>query len=296
MDHRTLLASLTAADRARLTATADAPALRHLVVHGGLIGLGAALIAARVPWWPVLLVPQGILIVFLFTLLHETIHRTAFASRWLNDAVARAVGMILVLPADWFRYFHFAHHRFTQDPANDPELASPKPETRRQYLWHVTGLPLWWSQSRTLARNAAGACDDAFVPSGGKAKVVREARLMLAVYALALALSVAIGSSVLVWIWLVPMLLGQPFLRLYLLAEHGRCPLVANMLENSRTTFTTWAVRKLAWNMPYHAEHHAYPGVPYHRLPDFHRLTRAHLKTIQNGYVRFHRDWLADLD
>ncbi|WP_246694633.1 fatty acid desaturase, partial [Mesorhizobium sp. M2D.F.Ca.ET.147.01.1.1] len=69
-----------------------------------------------------------------------------------------------------------------------------------------------------------------------------------------------------------PALLGQPFLRLYLMAEHGRCPLVANMLENTRTTLTNWFVHKLAWNMPYHAEHHAYPGVPFHQLPEFHRL------------------------
>ncbi|TGS93002.1 fatty acid desaturase, partial [Mesorhizobium sp. M8A.F.Ca.ET.213.01.1.1] len=96
------------------------------------------LIAARVPLWPLLMLPQGILIVFLFTLLHETVHRTAFETQWLNDAVARLCSLAIALPADWFRYFHFAHHRFTQDPDNDPELAFPKPETLRQYIVHVS--------------------------------------------------------------------------------------------------------------------------------------------------------------
>jgi len=59
------------------------------------------------------------------------------------------------------------------------------------------------------------------------------------------------------------------------------------MLENTRTTKTTWLVRKLAWNMPYHAEHHSYPGVPFYRLPEFHDVIEAHLKEIENGYVRF---------
>jgi fatty acid desaturase len=100
---------------------------------------------------------------------------------------------------------------------------------------------------------------------------------------------------VLLWVWIVPALIGQPFLRLYLLAEHGRCPFVANMLENTRTTATTWVVRKLAWNMPYHAEHHSYPAVPFHKLPEFHAIVEAHLKETENGYVRFNAKYVAAL-
>ncbi|TIT85032.1 MAG: fatty acid desaturase, partial [Mesorhizobium sp.] len=118
-------------------------------------------------YWPVLMLPQGILIVFLFTLLHETVHRTAFETQWLNDAVARLCSLAIALPADWFRYFHFAHHRFTQDPQNDPELAFPKPETLRQYIVHVSGLPVWWGHFKTLYRNASGRCRDSYVPSKG---------------------------------------------------------------------------------------------------------------------------------
>ena len=39
------------------------------------------------------------------------------------------------------------------------------------------------------------------------------------------------------------------------------------MLENSRTTYTNALVRFLAWNMPFHAEHHAWPSIPFHALP-----------------------------
>ncbi len=60
------------------------------------------------------------------------------------------------------------------------------------------------------------------------------------------------------------------------------------MLENSRTTTTNAIVRWLAWNMPYHAEHHAYPMVPFHKLPDLHRLAAPHLKETEPGYASFH--------
>lgn len=295
MDHRTIIASLTSAERDRLTAKSDSVGLVQLAVHWGAIVLLGWLITVQVPFWPLLMLPQGILIVFLFTLLHESIHRTAFATQMLNDIVARACSFMIVLPSDWFRYFHFAHHRFTQDPQNDPELAFPKPETLREYLVYLSGLTVWWGQIKTLAINAAGRCRDAFVPAKGHAKVRIEAQTMLIFYALIIGISVFLQTAVLVYVWILPAVLGQPFLRLYLLAEHGRCPFVANMLENSRTTTTNWLIRKLAWNMPYHAEHHAYPGVPFYRLPEFHALIRTHLKETEAGYVRFHARYIEQL-
>src|SRR6185295_6796898 len=150
-----------------------------------------------------------------------------------------------------FRYFHFAHHRFTQDPEKDPELAFAKPETAWQYAVHVSGLPVWWGHAKTLAGNALGRRRDPFVPPKGRGKVRMEARVMLALYAAAIGLSLHFRTPALIFVWIIPALIGQPFLRLYLLAEHGRCPYVANMLENSRTTLTNFLVRKLAWNMPY---------------------------------------------
>lgn len=98
--------------------------------------------------------------------------------------------------------------------------------------------------------------------------------------------------------WVVPAIIGQPFLRLYLIAEHTGCELArrapsedmanasasapreqpASLLRaahrHSRTSAACiWphaAVRALFWNMPYHAEHHAFPDVPFHALPAVH--------------------------
>ena len=103
----------------------------------------------------------------------------------------------------------------------------------------------------------------------------------------------SLALILLFWLWILPVILGQPFLRLYLLAEHGDCPRVANMLENTRTTFTTALVRFLAWNMPFHVEHHVYPNVPFHRLPALHDLMQDRLQVTSQGYAAFTRDYLA---
>ena len=95
-------------------------------------------------------------------------------------------------------------------------------------------------------------------------------------------------------LWILPLALGQPFLRAYLLAEHGRCEHVDDMFRNTRTTLTHRVVNFLAWNMPYHAEHHAFPSVPFHRLPQLHQMTRNYLKVCENGYWRFNREYMAN--
>ena len=287
VDHQRVIADLEPTLREDLLRRSNGPGLLRFAFHAGAIFAFGTLIALRVPYWFLLLPVQGILIIFLFTLMHECIHDTAFKSSFLNRVISVLCGFAIIIPPLWFRYFHFAHHRHTHEPGLDPELQSPKPQNIFDYLRHVSGLPVWASNIRALSINALGRNADAFVPPKGKARVALEARAMLAIYALIAAASFLLGSSLLIWTWIVPALLGQPFLRLFLLAEHTACPHVENMFENTRTTFTTRLVRLIAWNMPFHAEHHAMPTVPFHKLPVLHNAVRQHLKSTADGYARF---------
>ena len=290
MDHREFMAGLPADLRDRVTARSNGPGLRHLALHLGLILAVGGLIAVGVPGWWALLPVQGVLIVFLFTLEHEATHRTPFASVRLNDAVGRAAGFVLLLPFEWFRAFHLAHHRWTNIEGKDPELAGGKPETLRAWLWHVSGLPYWGSQALLMTALLRGRAEGDYLPESAKARIVREARWMALGY-LGAGLSL-IWSPLVLWVWILPVLLGQPFLRLYLLAEHGDCPRVADMFANTRTTFTNRIVRLLAWNMPYHVEHHVWPAVPFHRLPEVHGLMREQLQVTADGYADFTQAYL----
>jgi fatty acid desaturase len=292
-DHGQWLRSLDRQQRTQLTEKSDRIGLQYLFVHAGLIAAVSGLIVITAwPLWALLplMVLQGVLLVFLFTLQHETTHYTPFKTRHLNTWVGYACGLLLLLPPVWFRYFHLAHHRWTQNLAKDPELQSPKPDTRLQYLLYLSGLPLWKSLILTLLRNARGRCTDSFVPCGKQPSVRRESQLMLSVYVVVLLLSVITGSlNTLLTVWVIPLLLGQPFLRAYLLAEHADCPEVDNRFANTRTLLTHPLVRRLAWNMPYHTEHHVYPAVPFFRLPQAHALAKAHLQQVEPGYQSFHR-------
>jgi fatty acid desaturase len=290
-DHRAWLKGLPEDLLAGLSTRSDGAGLLHLAGHMGLVLLCGALIGLGVPGWWLLLPVHGILLVFLFTLEHETTHQTPFATVWLNEIVGRFCGLVMVLPFLWFRYFHLAHHRWTNMEGKDPELAGTRPRSLRGWTWHVSGLPYWIASIRLIAALAAGKADDTYLPHNARTRIVREARIMLLVYA---GIAATFWWSPLVlWIWLLPVLIGQPFLRLYLLAEHGDCPHVVDMFQNTRTTFTNRIVRFLAWNMPYHVEHHVVPAVPFHRLPELHLLMHDQLAVTADSYSAFTRDYLA---
>lgn len=289
MDHKQLIAGLSHEDRLLLTDKTDASGLFRLAMQIlTLVALSTA-ITIEVWLWPMLMVPLGIQSVFLFTLQHETVHATPFQTKWLNVWVGRMCGLVLLLPPLWFQYFHLAHHRHTHDLENDPELEGKKPETTGELIWHVSAIPYWVSMIKTLFSNAIGRADYVYVPKKAAIKIKREAAVMVLLYAAAIAVSFGFETTFLIWVWVLPLLLGQPFLRLYLLAEHGRCPHVSNMLENTRTTYTNRIVYWLAWNMPYHAEHHAWPSVPFHKLPKLNGIVRDHLQNTSDGYVDFHK-------
>ncbi len=271
--------------------------LFHLALHLAALVAAGSLVALAPSLW--LRIPaqalEGAILIFLFAPLHETIHRTVFRSRRANDIVAEIIGFLIVLPAVYFRYFHFCHHRYTQDPARDPELATPKPKTFGQWLWAASGLPVWKAHITGVVTHAMGKINEPYLTPKPARDVIREARIHLTLYALIVVASLALHSTVALEFWIVPAILGQPWLRLYLMAEHTGCALVPDMLANSRTTLTNGVVRFFAWNMPFHAEHHAFPAVPFHALPKLHRRLAPALKVVSPGYIAAQRSILSEL-
>lgn len=275
----------------------DARGLVQLTFH--LVALGASglflYLSLGTLWSVPAFVLYGVVLVFLFAPEHECTHGTAFRSRGLNVAVRWLCGLVLLLPAGYFRYFHFAHHRYTQDRERDPELAVGKPRTRGEYVRAVAGAAYWYERLATILRHAGGRVSEDFIPTSARRRIAWEARAVLACYALIAMLAVGFESWAPVVFWVVPALVGQPALRLYLLAEHTGRPFAPDMLVNTRTTETNPLLQRLAWNMPYHAEHHAAPAVPFHALPTLHRAIGAKVEETAPGYLAVHRELLRSL-
>jgi len=290
MDHKSFLKTLNAKDKARLNARSDARGLRHLMMYCAVLGVMGSWIFFALPLWQIMLIPHGILISFLFTLQHECTHNTPFKTLWLNSIMGHLIAFLLFQPFLWFRYFHLAHHKYTNIPGKDPELdGHEKPSSWGAFVRHLSTVDYWWAKVTTLIGNSVGPLTASYIPPRKRRALRAEAVLLIVAYGVVFAMA----PTALLWLWIVPLILGFPVLRLYLLAEHGRCPEVEDMFLNTRTTLTTRVVWFLAWNMPYHAEHHAMPSVPFHKLPVLHDMTAAHLGQVSDGYSGFSKSYVA---
>ncbi len=144
----------------------------------------------------------------------------------------------------------------------------------------------------TLRHALTGRVSESFVPARMHAAIVREARILWISYLLVLCVSLVLRRPEALIYWVFPLLAGQPFLRLFLMAEHTGCALNDNPFGNTRTTYTTGALRLLAWQMPYHVEHHCYPSIPFHALSRLNSLIGNRIEVAAPGYLAVHRELL----
>lgn len=283
--------ALTPAQLKDLSVRANLPGVIRSISHYALIALVGTLIwqiSTRygVMWAAPLIFIQGYLIAFLFMAVHEAAHKTVFASRRLNEILGHISSLTIVLPYEHYALFHWDHHRFTQDPDRDPELVTatiPSSDTRLAIAY--TGLVQLTNRIRLLVRRAlTGHAVAPWIPEAKQGMVVREARIYALVYLGLLIASIVLSSALLLWCWLVPLYVGQLFLRPYLYAEHTGCERTRSAYENTRTTYTDRLTKWFTWNMPFHVEHHAYPSVPFHALPKLNTIIDERIAHRGQGY------------
>lgn len=290
---------LTRAELRELMTRSDAAAFQHLAGWLVLLFASGTLVWLSLgTWWmvPAMFV-HGVVLVHHFSLQHECVHYTVFRTRKLNDYAGTVCGWIIGLPHQFFRYEHCDHHTYTQLHGEDPEMIE-LPKTIWGYLWYISAIPYWRAKLSEIARHALGRLNEAerrFVPKVAEATLIREARVMVAVYVLILIAMIAFQWWAPLWFWLIPLILGEPVMRFVRMTEHVGRPTVSAMRVNTRTNIVSRPMRFLCWNMNYHAEHHYASSVPFHALPRLHEKLRDHVHVEPGGYLGAHRDILAQI-
>jgi len=292
---------------------------RRLFLHLVPIGIGLVLVFAGLhaaltsgPRWlawvayPVAFLAVGWCQYAIVQALHEAAHQV-IGKKDLASRVAAALMTYPLALTVQFRGQHLEHHRHFGDPARDPDYYGYGrfPETKLALLGHLaasaTGLPALLSFVRKSS-------DTTSLSQLGTSATAELLRLATAQLVLLLAFSAAFGPLAYVFLWALPLMtvvkLGTA---IRLLCEHGSPdkPFVW------RTFAGGFVQRNLlgAFGLSYHAEHHAYPTIPYENLPRAYALHVAardagripsgpddpRFEIYPGGHLGLLRDWLREL-
>jgi fatty acid desaturase len=205
---------------------------------------------------------------------HECGHRTAFKTKWMNDAVYEIACFMVMREPEIWRWSHTRHHTDTIIVGRDPEIITPRPPDVVSLLLNIFALKSGPAFFRKVFLHASGRLDPderTYVPESERYKVYYTARIYLAIYA-AVVVACLWSRSI-----LPAMLIGLPsFYGAWLVIFFGATQhlgLAEDVLDhrlNSRTVYMNPIFRFLYWNMNYHVEHHLFPLIPYHALPKLH--------------------------
>ncbi len=211
---------------------------------------------------------------------HEGVHGLISRNRKVNEFFNWLVHAIVGISASAYRWFHLTHHK-TAQTEDDPELAILNIFQKNPPGWSYLFVPFTgylgfnfyaWkhrtkyatSKTITLDLALAGIMHASFVLLLGW-------RLYLTYVTLPIVTSLALTNA------------------FRSICEHHGLPR-GTAWSNTRGMRTHRWLEWLWSNVNYHLEHHLFPSVPFHKLPEVRRLLEAEYtdrgSTVEDGYWR----------
>ncbi|MBL8702859.1 MAG: fatty acid desaturase family protein [Alphaproteobacteria bacterium] len=286
----------------RLMQREDGPAIRDTLLWiAGFAVSGTGAVLTWGTWWcvPFLLVYGVLYGSSSDSRWHECGHRTAFRTQWMNDAVYHAACFMILREPELWRWSHARHHMDTLIVGRDPEIGAQRPISLLKTAMKFLGLLQAKAHFVKLFTHAAGRMlpDEAtYVPERCWPRIHRTARVYLAIHTATLVAAVASGSLLPLMLGGLASLHGAWFHVLTGLTQHaGLAEDVLDHRLNCRTVHMGPIARFLYWNMNYHVEHHMFPMVPYHRLPELHALLKDDMPRPYAGFVDAYREIIPAL-
>ncbi|MGA2249802.1 NADH:ubiquinone reductase (Na(+)-transporting) subunit F [Terracidiphilus sp.] len=259
----------------------DGPAIRDTLLWFALIiGSGIATWRLWGTWWAA--IPYLLYAVLYASTSdsrwHESGHGTAFKTDWMNNALYEIASFMVMRESIVWRWSHTRHHSDTIIVGRDPEIAVPRPPSLPRLIGAFFNLPVYPSYFRHIVVHAFGkmtAAEKTFIPEMEFPKVFRRARVYLAIYIAVILLAASMRGILPLMLVGLTNLFGTWLMVVYGLTQHAG--LAENVLDhrlNCRTVYMNPVHRFLYWNMNYHVEHHMFPLVPYHALPQLHQAVK----------------------
>ncbi len=280
----------------------DGPAIRDTVIWFALLGITGYL-GYRLwgSWWAILpFAAYGVLYGSSSdSRWHEDLHRTAFKTSWMNDALYEIGSFMILRESVPWRWSHTRHHTDTIIVGRDPEIAFPRPP---DFLGIFLAAFALKSGPRELGRmcihclGRLTAAEATYIPDEERHKVYRNARIYVLIYAGFIAWSLAIHSILPLMYVGLPSFYGAWLGLIYGTTQHaGLAEDVLDHRLNCRTVYMNPINRFIYWNMNYHVEHHMFPMVPYHSLAALHKELKPDMPKPYGSILEAYREIIPAL-
>lgn len=224
---------------------------------------------------------------------HELFHNTVFKNKKINLFFFKLVSRLTWNNHIYFKESHKVHHSHTLHSNIDYEVTLPQESLlKKWYSMIVFDYYLFIRSLKYLLENSfdivkGGFGEEHFQKGTNQRKdLVLEARKVLLIHFLFIVIFMYFGLWQLIFLVSLAPFFFTIVNRLLSQAQHfGMNSNVNNHLENSRTVILNPFLSFIYWQMNYHAEHHMYPAIPFHKLKSFHNFAKKSMKAPTYGLL-----------
>jgi fatty acid desaturase len=251
--------------------------LAWLALHLAVIFAGTVVIARGVGGWPLslavaLIVGHGF--AGLAFVGHETLHGAVVRARWARYLVGYVCFLPFVVPPRlWVAWHNRVHHGHTMAEGVDPDAYPTLQAYQRSRLTRAADLFALgyrhWLGVTSLLVGFTGqsmqvlwrlARPQAYLSRAGWWAAVGEQLLGVVIWG---ALAWVVGARAFMFVFVVPLAVGNVIVMSYILTNHSLSPLtdVNDPLLNSLSVTTPRLVARLHLDFGLHVEHHLFPAM-----------------------------------
>jgi fatty acid desaturase len=265
--------------------------------RAGLLPIYLAVIAVAtiavargwIPWpiVPVVTVVIGVAFACMTFVVHETLHGGIVRGKRLQHLIGWLGFLPFTLsPRLWVAWHNSSHHANTQlpdDPDGYPTL--DRYRARRSTRFSVDSFSLGGRRWRGLlslvlgftvqsADQLASARSRGFLDTRAFRLAILETALGVAVW---LAVAILVGPLVFVFVYVLPLLIGNACVMAFILTNHSLSPRTAinDPLVSGLTVTTSRLVQRVTLGFGFHVEHHLFPAMSSRHAPAVRALVQA---------------------
>ena len=233
---------------------------------------------------------------------HETVHRTAFKTRWLNEIFYHISSFMGDFEGFRWRWSHTFHHSYTLQTKDDydHEIQVSRPtDLIAFFLNYIPFTDLLFPQrliKYEVIKHAFGFFTpvvEIAAPEKEKKKILWNSRLYLVIWIGIIVFSIYFKTILPILYFILPTYYGKPLWFIVNVTQH-----LGAAIDTKDHRESTYSVRInpifsfLYWNMEYHLEHHMFPMIPSYNLKRLHNKIKDQIPKPFPSLYAFYKEVL----